>query len=129
MRVKTVHGMHKSSGWKRIIKAGGYSLKGFRAAFAHEAAFRQELLIALVLIPLAVFLDLQTLERVMLIACVCLVLIVELLNSAIEAVVDRVGTEFNELAGRAKDLGSAAVLTSLLLTVYVWVEIVLIRHV
>jgi len=107
--------MDKNTGWKRIVKAGGYSIQGLQAAFAHEAAFRQELLIAVVLIPLAVFLELESIERVVLIACTVLVLVVELLNSAVEAVVDRVGTDFNELAGRAKDLGSAAVLLSLLL--------------
>jgi len=91
-----------------------------------EAAFRQELLIAVVLTPLALVLELETIERVLLIICVFLVLIVELLNSAIEAVVDRIGPEFNELAGRAKDLGSAAVLLSLLLACYVWVDIVVL---
>jgi diacylglycerol kinase (ATP) len=118
--------MDKNTGWKRIVKAGGYSIQGLQAAFAHEAAFRQELLIAVVLIPLAVFLELESIERVVLIACTVLVLVVELLNSAVEAVVDRVGTDFNELAGRAKDLGSAAVLLSLLLACYVWVDIVLL---
>lgn len=121
--------MQKNTGWKRVVKAGGYSLQGIRAALINEAAFRQELVIAVILIPLAFLLDLQTIERVLLVSCTALVLIVELLNSAVEAVVDRIGSEHNELAGRAKDLGSAAVLLSLILTVYVWVEIVIVGKV
>jgi diacylglycerol kinase (ATP) len=112
--------MKENRGLKRIILAAGYSAKGLRAAFHHEAAFRQELLVAAVLIPLACWLDVEPLQRLALIAVLLLVLIVELLNSAIEAVVDRIGTEHHELSGRAKDIGSAAVLVSLLMVAIIW---------
>lgn len=113
--------MKKNTGIKRIILAAGYSIAGLKAAFRHEAAFRQELLLTIILIPLACWLKVESPQRVMMIAVLFLVLIVELLNSAIEAVVDRIGPEHHELSGRAKDLGSAAVLLSLLLTVYIWI--------
>jgi len=112
--------MKGNTGIKRIILAAGYSLSGFKAAFQQEAAFRQELLLAAILIPLACWLNVESQQRLMMIAALLLVLIVELLNSAIEAVVDRIGPEQHELSGRAKDMGSAAVLLSLLLTAYVW---------
>jgi diacylglycerol kinase (ATP) len=112
--------MKKNTGFKRIFLAGGYSLAGLSAAYRQEAAFRQELLLAAVLIPLACWLRVAPLERMLMIATLLLVLVVELLNSAIEAVVDRVGSEHHELSGRAKDMGSAAVLISLILTAYVW---------
>jgi diacylglycerol kinase (ATP) len=112
--------MKGNTGVKRIILAAGYSAKGLRAAFCHEAAFRQELLLLTVLIPLACWLDIAPLQRLLLIAVLLLVLIVELLNSAVEAVVDRIGSEHHELSGRAKDLGSAAVLLSLLLATATW---------
>lgn len=109
-------------GLKRILKASRYSYQGIGAAFKNEAAFREEIILACVLIPLAVWLDVSQLERVMMIATVLLVMVVELLNSAIEAVVDRIGPEHHELAGRAKDMGSAAVFITMLLCGYVWVE-------
>lgn len=112
--------MKKNTGFTRVLKAAHYSYKGLCSAFANEAAFRQELFVALVLVPLAFWLPVSTLERVVMIAVVILVLIVELLNSGIEAVVDRIGYEQHELAGRAKDMGSAAVLLSLILVIYVW---------
>ncbi len=108
------------TGLARIVAAAGYSLKGLRAALRHEAAFRQELALALVLLPLALWLGQDGVQRALLAAPVLLVLVVELINSAIEAVVDRLGDEWHELAGRAKDLGSAAVFVSLLLLVLVW---------
>ena len=114
--------MEKNTGIRRIILAGGYSLLGLKAAFRHEAAFRQELLLALIFIPLAFWLDVDSVRRLLMITVIILVMIVELLNSAIEAVVDRIGTERHELSGRAKDLGSAAVLATLLLTAYIWGE-------
>ncbi|MFT4730366.1 MAG: diacylglycerol kinase (ATP) [Granulosicoccus sp.] len=118
--------MQKNTGLKRVVMAGVYSLKGFKAAFANEAAFRQELVLALIFIPVAFFTDVSGVARVLLICVTVLVLIVELLNSAVEAVVDRIGLEQNELSGRAKDLGSAAVLLSLLLWAYVWFELVVL---
>ncbi len=108
------------TGIKRIINAFGYSLQGFCYAWKNEAAFRQELLLAALLFPLALWLDVTSVERIALIAVLALVLVVELLNSAIEAAIDRIGPEHHHLSGRAKDLGSAAVFVALALTVYVW---------
>lgn len=108
------------TGCARWWKACGYSLQGLRAAWRHEAAFRQELGLALLLLPAAWWLARGVPEFVLLVATLLFVLIVELLNSAIEAIVDRVGLERHELSGRAKDLGSAAVLLSLVLLVLVW---------
>ncbi len=116
---------NNASGLTRIIKAAGYSWKGLRAAWQHEAAFRQEVVAAVVAIIIACWLDVTPLARVMLIGSVALVVIVEILNSAIEAVVDRLGNEFHELSGRAKDMGSAAVLLAILLAVFVWLTILL----
>ncbi|WP_281350998.1 diacylglycerol kinase [Budvicia diplopodorum] len=114
-------------GMTRIIRAAGYSLAGLKAAWKNEAAFRQESLLCLVATVLAIWLDVSSIERLMLIGCVVLVVIVELLNSAIEAVVDRIGYEHHELSGRAKDIGSAAVLVALLLSAIVWAVIALPR--
>ena len=115
--------MERNTGIKRILLATGYSAKGLRSAFVHEAAFRQEVFLALVLIPVACVLDIDSLERILMVVSLALVLIVELLNSAVEAVVDRFGGEHHELSGRAKDIGSAAVFVSLLLLVYTWASI------
>lgn len=115
--------MLKNKGLKRLIKAVYYSYKGFIQAFRYEAAFRQEAFCALVLIPLALWLDVTKLERIAMISVVVLVMVVELLNTGIEAVVDRVGFERHELAGRAKDMGSAAVFLSIGLAVFVWCSI------
>ena len=109
-----------NTGLSRVFRAAVYSAQGFAHAWRYEAAFRQELAITLLLVPVALWLGQNTVERVLLIACCLLVLIVELLNSAIEATVDRFGSEHNELSGRAKDLGSAAVLLSLLLVPLIW---------
>jgi len=117
--------MQKNTGLKRIRLAGVYAFQGVRAALRYEAAFRQELLLAVVFIPVAFVLDITRTERVLLVLVSFLVLITELLNSAVEAVVDRIGSEHHELSGRAKDMGSGAVLISLLLWVYVWGEIVI----
>lgn len=110
----------KNQGFKRLRKAAFYSYKGVISSFRHEAAFRQELVAAIVLIPLAHWLPVNTEQRILLVGSVVLVLIVELLNSAVESVVDRVGYEHHELAGRAKDQGSAAVFIALGLWAYVW---------
>jgi len=109
-----------NTGFTRIIKAAGYSWAGLKAAFKHEAAFRQELALCLMMIPLGVWLGQTGVERALLIGSLLLVLIVELLNSAIEAVVDRFGGEQHELSGRAKDIGSAAVFIALLNVAIVW---------
>ena len=113
------------TGIERIVHAAGYSLRGMIAAFRHEAAFRQELVLLLVLLPLAAWLGETAIERAILIASLMLVIIVELLNSAIEAIVDRVGTEHHELSGRAKDIGSAAVFISLVNVVIIWIIVLL----
>lgn len=108
-------------GLQRLFNALGYSKKGLCAAWEHEAAFREEVLLALVTVPLGFWLGQTGVERAFLVGSILLVLIVELLNSAVEAVVDKASPEMHELAGRAKDLGSAAVLLSLAFAALVWV--------
>ena len=108
------------TGVRRILNAFGYSLSGLRAAYKHEDAFRQEVWLAAILIPLAFFIPVAGLGKALMVASVLLVLIVELINSAIEATVDRVSLESHRLAARAKDIGSAAVLISLLNVAVVW---------
>jgi diacylglycerol kinase (ATP) len=110
----------KPRGLTRIFKAMGASARGFTGAFRDEAAFRQELALAVVVIPAGIVLGRTGVERALLVAPMLLVLIVELLNSAVEATVDRIGLEHHELAGLAKDLGSAAVFLSLALLGVVW---------
>ncbi|MDX1433000.1 MAG: diacylglycerol kinase [Gammaproteobacteria bacterium] len=114
-------------GIKRVWYAAGYSLSGLVAAFRHEAAFRQELAVAAVLLPLAVVLPRTWLHSALLIASVMLVLVIELVNSAVEAAVDRVSGDHHELAKRAKDIGSAAVCLSLVNCGVVWL-IVLVEE-
>ena len=112
---------HKGkTGLKRVWNALFYSLDGFKAAWRHEDAFRQEAILALILIPLAFVLADDALERALMIASVLLVLMVELINSAIEATVDRISLENHQLAKRAKDIGSAAVLIALVNVLVVW---------
>lgn len=108
------------TGLARVWNALFYSIDGLKAAIRHEDAFRQELLLTLVCIPLALWLEPDAIGRALMIAVLFLVLIVELINSAIEAVVDRVSLENHHLAKRAKDIGSAAVLLSLINVVVVW---------
>ena len=112
-------------GLKRIINATGYSFAGLKAAFKNEAAFRQELLLIAILVPLALWLGENALEKAVLIFSLLLVLIVELLNSAIESTNDRVSQERHELTGRAKDIASAAVALSLLNAAIVWLVLLL----
>lgn len=111
---------NSTAGIRRIINATKYSIDGFKAAWLHEAAFRQELMLCVLLTPAALWLARSALETGVLLATLLIVLITELLNSAVEAITDRVGTENHELSGRAKDLASAAVFTSLVLVVTVW---------
>ncbi len=108
------------TGIKRIINATGYSFAGLRQAFQHEAAFRQELLLCAILLPFAFWLTNDFVQRTLLVVSCFIVLIVEILNSAIEAVVDKASPEKDPLAGRAKDMGSAAVFLSLLQLICVW---------
>jgi len=108
------------TGLVRLWNAFGYSLAGFRAAYKHEDAFRQEVLLTAILIPLALWLPVAYLGKALMIGSVLLVIIVELLNSAVEATVDRISLENHDLAKRAKDIGSSAVLVSLINVVVVW---------
>jgi len=113
---------HKGkTGLRRVWNALFYSIDGIRAAYRHEDAFRQEVLLALVLLPVALFMPTTGVGKALLMGSVLLVLIVELLNSAVEATVDRISLENHRLAKRAKDIGSAAVLLSLANVVIVWV--------
>ena len=108
------------TGWRRIRNALVYSLAGLRAAYRNEDAFRQEVLLAFVLIPLAAFLPVSGTGRALMIASVIIVLIVELLNSAVEAAIDRISLDHHSLSKRAKDIGSAAVLLALLNVLVTW---------
>jgi diacylglycerol kinase (ATP) len=108
------------TGLTRIIRATGYSIKGIKATYKHEAAFRQEVAASLILVPLALYLGDSEVERVLLLGSWLLVLLVELINSSIEAVVDRIGPEEHELSGRAKDIGSASVALAIMIAVIVW---------
>lgn len=110
-------------GLRRLIAATACSASGFRAAWRHEEAFRQEVALALVLAPVAMWLGQTMLQRALLLGSCVLVLIVELLNSAVEAVVDRIGHDPHELSAQAKDMGSTAVLLSLILAGGVWLAI------
>jgi diacylglycerol kinase (ATP) len=115
----------KPQGLLRVWRAFGNSWKGFKGAYREEAAFRQELALAIVLFPAGLWLGDNGIERALLIGPVFIVLIVELLNSAIEATVDRIGLERHKLSGLAKDIGSAAVFTSFALLASVWVLVLL----
>ncbi|HAS81168.1 MAG TPA: diacylglycerol kinase [Verrucomicrobia bacterium] len=117
------YAQHK--GWRRLVNATGYSWAGLKAAWRNEEAFRQESLLCAVLVPLALWLGDGAVEQALLIGSLLLVVIVELLNSGIEAVVDRIGQERHELSGRAKDIGSAAVFAALLNAAIIWLLILL----
>jgi diacylglycerol kinase (ATP) len=109
-----------NTGIRRLLRATRYSAQGFAQAWQHEAAFRQELVLAIVLTPAAIWLGETVVEQALLIGVLLLVLVVELFNSAIEAAIDRHGDEHHELSGRAKDMGSAAVFVSLVIVLLVW---------
>ena len=114
-----------NKGFTRLIKAAQFSRQGLRAAYQYEEAFRQEVWLAMVLIPLGIYLGEDGVEKSLLVVSVLLLPIVEILNSAIEAVVDRIGQDKHELSGRAKDMGSAAVALALLLLILVWCLVLL----
>ncbi|MBO7913646.1 diacylglycerol kinase [Vibrio splendidus] len=114
------HSKPGNSGIKRIIKATGYSIKGVKSAFQSEAAIRQELALCLIFIPIAFCLDISKLETLALVGTLVFIFILELINSAIEAVVDRIGPEHHELSGKAKDIGSAAVMVAILFAIFTW---------
>ncbi|PKG84070.1 diacylglycerol kinase [Colwellia sp. 75C3] len=112
------------SGLSRILKAMRCSFLGLKAAYKHEAAFRQELYLCLVLLPLSLFIANSGMQLALLIGSLIILLLVEVINSAIEAVVDRIGLDHHELSGRAKDLGSAAVFLAISFSVIIWGGIV-----
>lgn len=112
-------------GLKRLINACVFSIAGFKAVWKHEEAFRQEVLLFIVTTPLALWLGQNLAEKLLLIGSIVLVMLTELINSAMEAIVDRIGLERHELSGRAKDIGSAAVSLSLIWAAIVWVSILL----
>lgn len=117
-----VESPHKGkTGIRRLLNALFYSFAGLRAAFKHEDAFRQEVLLAAVLLPVALVLPVSGTGKALMVASVLLVLVVELLNSAVEAAVDRISLESHRLAKRAKDIGSAAVFVSLVNVLVIWV--------
>ncbi len=120
-------GNQSSKGLQRIYNAFFYSMAGFKACFRHEEAFRQEVLVLLPMLPLALWLGNDGIERALLMGSILIVPIVELLNSAIEANVDRIGMEHHELSGRAKDIASAAVFLSIVFASVVWVLVLLPR--
>lgn len=107
-------------GLQRLVDATGYSIRGLKAAWQNEAAFRQELILFLILMPNAFWLGANWIQKALLAFSIIIVLVVELLNSALENVVDRIGPENHVLAGRAKDMGSAAVMLSLVAAALVW---------
>ncbi|WP_392566135.1 diacylglycerol kinase [Utexia brackfieldae] len=115
--------MSKTTGFNRIINATKYSYLGLKAAFKHEAAFRQEIVALIASCIIVMLIDFTIYERIILVGSVGFVMIIELINSAIEAVVDRISEEQHELSGRAKDLGSAAVFLSILLVITLWIYI------
>ncbi|WP_028487127.1 diacylglycerol kinase [Thiomicrorhabdus chilensis] len=108
------------TGLRRVVYAAGYSWKGFRSTWKHEAAFRQEVILIAIMAPFAFWLGETASERTILIGVLLIVLVVELLNSAVESVVDRIGDEYHKLSGRAKDQGSAAVFLSFFIAILVW---------
>lgn len=111
------------TGLKRILSATGYSVAGFKAAFKHEAAFRQILLLNIILIPITFFLNVSRVEQALMVAVCLLAIIVELFNSALEAVVDRISLERHELSKNAKDMGSAAQFVALGIIFFTWLII------
>lgn len=113
-------GKPENKGIMRVVRAAGYSTKGLIAAFRHESAFRQELALCVVLIPLGVWLGETPVERVLLVGVCLLLLMMEMLNSAIEAIVDRVGKDHHPLSGQSKDMASAAVAIALVLIAVTW---------
>lgn len=113
----------EATGLRRLYFASRYSYQGLTAAFSSEAAIRQEVFALLILLPLALLLDVTAAERALLVLSLFLVFITELLNTAVEAVVDRIGSDYHPLSGKAKDIGSAAVLCSLIGSACVWLII------
>lgn len=124
---KNASDLKGKSGIHRLMNATRYSWQGYKAAWQTEEAFRQEAILAMIMIPVAILLPLELLEKLLMISTVVLVVIVEIINSAIEATIDRFGNEIHPLSGKAKDLGSGAVLLALLLCGGVWISILINR--
>jgi diacylglycerol kinase (ATP) len=112
-----------TTGFTRIINAAGYSWSGLKAAYTNEAAFRQELWLVIVLTPVAIIFGPSYADKAILLASLIFILVIEILNSALEAVVDRFGDEIHPLSGRAKDMGSAAVLLAFFITGLIWFSV------
>lgn len=110
----------QSKGLKRLLYATRYSFQGLRALWRHEAAFRQEITLSLLLAPVIIMVDVTPAERALLVISLLLVLITEILNTAVEVTIDRIGHEDHVLSGRAKDMGSAAVMLSLVGAAIIW---------
>lgn len=117
---KEVQSKPNGSGITRVLKATRCSILGFKAAYKHESAFRQELWLCLCLLPVSAFIAHSAVQLALLIGSLILLLLIEIINSAIEAVVDRIGLEHHELSGRAKDLGSAAVFLAIFFIITIW---------
>lgn len=115
--------MKKNTGISRLFYAGMYSWKGFKSALVNETPFREELIAAIPLVALSCYLDVSAYERLAMIVSLMLILVVEILNSAIECVVDRIGSDHHVLSGRAKDYGSLAVLLTIFIAIATWVVI------
>ncbi|MGL4667542.1 MAG: diacylglycerol kinase [Saezia sp.] len=117
----------KAMGWKRMFTTIGYSTLGFKAAWKYEESFRQQFFVFLLGLPLSFFLARSWVECVLLLGSLVLILIVELLNSALETIVDRISTDFHELSGRAKDLGSAAAMLIMVMASFIWGTLLIMR--
>ena len=115
----------KKKGLSRLLAAARYSLDGLRSAFVSEEAFRLEVLVFVIFTPIALWLGETAIEKVLLIVSLLLLMIVELLNTAVEAVVNRVGSDYHDLSRKAKDIGSAAVLLAMILVAFVWSMLIL----
>ncbi len=116
---------NEATGIRRIISAFRFSIQGLKSCYQSETAFKQEVWATILLVPLSFWVTTVSIERVLLILPIFIVLIIELINTAVESLVDRVGNEYHELSGKAKDLGSAAVWLSLLLVILTWSIILL----
>lgn len=112
---------YQAAGLRRLLNATRYSMQGVRSAFRYEVAFRQETWLLLVGTPLAIWLAPSVWQAAVLIASLLLIMVVEMINSALETLVDRVSTDYNELSGRTKDMGSAAVLLTIVIAIVLWV--------
>ena len=117
----------KPQGWRRMFFTIRYSILGFKAAWEHEESFRQQLIVAVIALPLSILIAKNWGEYVILLGSLMLILIVELLNSALETIVDRISTEHHPLSGRAKDLGSAAAMLAMVMAGIIWGSLIILR--